>query len=249
MRASAIVYVITRSGSAERVQHDARELRAQDTQFLVVPVIDLTGVSGSADVEQVRELDGECFVARVVDDEAGEAFASVEIGKTELVAVPSAPTAQPSVIYVDPEPGAQSTGHAWAALSSLVRWVESAGLPAWILIGTDPSSGTSLADALAGRHTSFVARDHEALLSEHREQGLLLSDLRLEYDELLQRAIEFEKELQRTAALEAGRDALVAAEERARSELDALLATRTLRYTARLRHIYGSVRSGLRRGR
>jgi hypothetical protein len=247
MSASAIVYVVTRTGSIERVLSDARELRAQEVPYLVVPVLDLTGTPNRTDVEHVRRFDGECFVARRLGADAEEAFATVEIVGNELVTVPCAPTAQPSVVYLDPEPDSHATDHEWAALSALVGWLASAGVPAWMLLRTQPGSDASLADALADRRASAAAYDHDALLGEHREQALLLSDLRLEYDELLQRAIALEKQLQRAAALEMERDALVEAEARARNELEALHATRTLRYTTRLRRIYGFTRSKLRR--
>jgi hypothetical protein len=234
MSAPAIVYVVTRTGSAERLRSVVTQLRAQGVPYLLVPVIDLTGEPGGGGAGQLGGLEGQCYLAHWSGSEVAEAFATVEIGAHDLVSVPSAPTAQPSVVYVDPEPDAQSTDHTWATLLPLARWLASAGVPAWVLIRTDPSVDASLAEALTDRQASVAAREHEVLLRDYGEQSLLLSDLRLEYDELLQRAIALEKE----------RDAR---EQRPRGELRASLATRTIRSRTRLKQLYEATRSKLGR--
>lgn len=230
MGAPAVVYVVEpREGSRALAIRD--HLEEAGEPYLVVGVV---GLPPAPDDRAVR-----CLV-RVPAGAPVAAFEPLD-DHDDLVVVPAAPTADPSVVVVDL--GADTGTRAeLEVLPALVRWIERAGRRAWILATAGADDVGPLAAALRDRRETVAARDHATLLEEHREQAMLLSDLRLEYDELLQQAVALEKERdtlkERASELRHAEAGTREERDRLREELDALHATRTFRYTNGIRRAY-----------
>jgi hypothetical protein len=250
MGASAIAYLVGgNEPTAERIAAttDARETGGG---YLLVSVVDASDFATLGSIaEQAVAGDRDSCVLFRVEVEPGLGFDRVTASGIELVTVQAPPTAAASVVYLDSSGTEADVRRGLELLGALCAWLATAESPpaggrVSVVAGTDPAR--FVAKLLLEHRASAREQVHEDLVAAHREQAALLSDLRLEHDELLIRAAELTRESEslREGNTAAARehDALRESESSARRELDALQATRLFRYTAGLRRAYAKVR-------
>jgi hypothetical protein len=253
MGAPAIAYLVSSDGSAPKAGA-GQDGDAIPDDYLLVSVVDASATAAPAAHAPDEGADS-CLLVRVETD-PNVAFGTVTAFDTELVTVPVAPAAAASIVYFElsgVEPHAQ---RAIDRLAALCGW----------LVDTQPPSTATTPVVVAGRNTAGVvaallrghrtatgARNYDELLAAHREQMEVLSDLRLEHNELVLRAADLSRECdalrERAASATRANDALRENETSAQGELEALQATRLFRYTAGLRRIYTRARALGRRQR
>ena len=255
MGASAVAYLVGGDEPAAEGIAAATDTRETGGEYLLVSVVDASDVATHGSItRQVADGDRDSCVLFRVEVEPGLAFDRVTAGGIELVTIPGPPTAPASVVYLDSGGSEERVKRGLDRLGALCAWLAAAESPpasgrVVVVAGMDPAR--VVATRLLEHRTSAREQVYEELLAAHREQAALLSDLRLEHDELLIRSAELARECdvlrEGDAAAAREHDALRESESSARGELDALRATRLFRYTAGLRRAYAKLRKFGRR--
>jgi len=248
MGASAVAYFVEEYEEAPKGAAALAARRATAGGYLLVRVVDAAAAATLGSITE-HEEDGDrdsCVLFRV-EHEPDVAFDRITTSGTELVTVPAPPTAA-SVVYLAMSGTEQGSKRVLDRLAALFSWLVAAGtpMPGGIAVAAGPDPAHAVA-ALLGEHwSSTLEKAHDDLLAAHREQAVLLSDLRLEHNELVIRAAQLEREcdaLRQTDASARARDDVCEGERSAQRDLDALRATRLFRYTTGLRRAYAKARA------
>ena len=233
MGARAIAYVV--AGNSTSVDRAAAVANRRDRELshLVVVVVDAAAFTTLDSRNSLAAACDHCVLFRV-DGGDQTAFAHIDAVGGTLIAMQAPPTAPAVIVSFD---------SSYELVEALARWLASTS------DGSDDAAPdpTVVAEAALHEHSlSSLEQAYVDLLDTHREQAMLLSDLRLEYNELSLRDAQLRRDhddlLHHDASLVRERDALAQDDHETKAELAALRATKLFRYTAGLRGAYATVR-------